>query len=264
MKLKSISSVLFVLSMGVWIVCCAPDYKNISSANGRRAILEEADNFLSVGNCESAIEILTPLIQSSHADYEAYISWASAHACKGGINFPTLLAGLKDIGTGGIWGTIVKANFSIGPQDGKVEALLDTNDILLRTAQPLGSTAASQRTSEANMMMVFTHLNLIGTIIGPLGQADRSTGLKSTSISGRGEASDECAVQIAFFYIKDSLAYVGGGSAIESVSSKIDEACAALPGGICPSNGIYESCLNSAALQAAGQLLINVIDGQWN
>ena len=254
---------LIVLSMVFWIVRCSPAYKDLSTANGRQAILDQANNDLTAGDCGSAIDILTPLVHSQYNNNDVLMLFASAFACQGGVNFPNLIGNLKDLGSDDIWSVLVKTNFSPGSGDGHVAALDTAAAEIYQTATPAGNTAASQRSADANTFLVFIELNQIASVISPLGSATKATGRKTVAITGTGSIADMCHVQVAVTQISDSLQFVSAGSAISNVVSNINTACAAIPGGACPANHDFTACLTTLPYQLQGQLLINAIDSTW-
>lgn len=242
---------------------CSTDFKDKNTANGLQGILEQADDFLTAGNCDGAIDVLSPVIHSTSVTPDAISKYSSAYACKGGMNFPNMIAGLAG-GSSGIWAALVKGNYSISNTDGKVTALDQAAAILIQAANPTGSYDAQARTSDQNIFMIFLQLNIIATTIGPLGVADQKTGNKTTSISAKGAALDKCNVEIAFATINESLSYVDS-SALSSVSTAIKKVCNAALGTVtgCPQTKVMSTCIVDATSQAQGALLINALDGLW-
>lgn len=253
-----------IIHLGLLLLSCAcsQDYRSLSTQNGRQIVLEQANNALTVGNCDAALEVLSPLLQSPHADSKAWMTAASAYACKGGLNFPKILVSLKDLSGQDVWSVLVKSNFSDGT-DGKQEQLLTGVDYILRTSSPSGSNEASARASDANVYMVFLQLNVLATLLGPMGDADSATGRRTQALCVACTAAEQCRVQVAFAFIADSLRYVRTGAAIDEISSAVVDTCYDLFATNCPLNLSYSSCLASAVLQAQGQLMINEINDQW-
>lgn len=242
-------------------ISCAQDYAQISSSNGRRAVLDEARNHLTAGYCDQAITVLQSLVNSQYVDKEAYYVYSSAYACKGGMNFVASMLSLKDLQGSDMWTPLIKANYSSSSSDGKTASLLTSADILLRTASPAGSVHAYSRDAEANAYMIFVQLNVIATVIAPLGAASATTGKKTTSLCTSCGAAVQCYVATAIAIINDSLAYVNSGSALSKVSTVMSAACS---GSTCPQERSYSNCLADTATQTLGQNVINVIDSQWS
>ncbi|MBI3557146.1 MAG: hypothetical protein HY074_12855 [Deltaproteobacteria bacterium] len=257
------SVLLLILSMIFWIVRCSPSFKDLSSPNGRQAIIDQANDDLTAGDCGSAIDILTPLVHSQYSNNDVLMVYASAFACQGGLNFPNLIGNLKDLGSSDIWSVLVKTDYSSGSGDGHVAAFDTAASEIYQTATPAGSLAASQRTPDANTFMVFIELSQIASVIAPLGGAVSSSGHKTVSITGKGSIADMCHVEVAVAEIKDSLQFVSAGAAINNVVANINADCAGLPGGVCPTNENFTTCMGSAAIQVQGQLLIDGIDNSW-
>jgi hypothetical protein len=261
MTLKKFCECLFLVSMTIWIVTCAPDYRDKTTANGRQAILDAADNALTSGDCDGAINILAPLIQSAYSNNDALMRYSAAYGCKGGVNLPNLVGGLQ--GSSNVFSTIVKTNYSTSG-DGKTAALDRASDILRQTTTPPNGWDAYQRTPDANMFMIFVQLNLLGTVIAPLGHADKTTGSKTNAISNTGSAADKCHVLIAIAYIQDSLSYVSVGSGLSSLSTISSLCSGALGASVCSTiTKDYNQCLGAATEQAQGQVLINALDNAW-
>lgn len=262
--LLSWAQVFFFLGMSLWVVTCAPDYRDKSSVNGRQAILDEADNHLTSGNCDEAIKILEPLVNSPFSSKEALFRYAAAYGCKGGVNMPNLVAGLQG-GSSDIWSTLIKVNYSSSTNDGKRSALDQASSILRQTANPPMGWDAYQRTPDANVFMIFLQMNTIATTIAPLGNAAQGSGKKQLSISNSGTTADLCHVAVAIAVISDSLSSVNLGSGVKAISDAMSTVCqSAFGSSVCPQGKDYDQCLNNATMQAQGQLLINAIDNQWN
>ena len=259
--MSSRKSFLFLFFLSLFIFCgsCSQDYKNISSSNGRKAIIELANNFLTSGNCDEAISTITPLIQSQYVDNDARMVYASAYACKGGINFPQLIVSLKD-GSSNIFSTLVKSNYSTG-NDGKLGSLQTSASIIRQTSSVPGGNYASTRNSDANLYMVFVQANILGVTIAPLGNANSTTGAKSQNMCGACSASQQCAIEVAIATINDSLGGGDQGSALNSLGNSIRNICSVALGA-CPTNVDPSVC--TAVEQTQGQLLINAINAGWN
>jgi hypothetical protein len=237
---------------------CSQGYKDISTANGRRAVLDEANNALTIKDCETAITLLKPLYESQWVDFEIRMTYASAYACKGGLNFAALAAKLSGFSSGDIWALLVSSNYSKNSSDGKVAALEQAATIV-RTTSGTGALTASTRPEEANMYMIFLQMSLIATTISvdSMGAANPSTGKKTQNITGTGTSADECRVQVAFSTISDASGASGATGALNTLLSSVNTAC----GGACPTN--LDPAVCTAVEEAQGAALIIALDAQW-
>ena len=256
---------LLVTTLGaaLFAISCGTGFKDISTANGRKAILDQANDFLTSGNCESAIEILTPLYISAYVDYEIRMTYASAYACKGGFSFTGVMGGLIS-GSGDIWSALVKADFSTG-SDGKLISLKKAAEIVRLTSgiDPSNQSyfSAKYRTEEANLYMVFIHATIVAVVIATpqVGNAYRDTGKKRLAITGAGASADHCAAEVALATISDSLGSISSsGTALNSIKSAITTVCGANCTG---ANLDPTKC--DATIQLVGQGVLVAIDAQW-
>ncbi|HRK02864.1 MAG TPA: hypothetical protein PLH57_09375, partial [Oligoflexia bacterium] len=178
------------------------------------------------------------------------------YACQGGVDFPNLIAAIKD-SPADIWSPLVKANYSdLG--DGKAIALLTAASIIRQTAEIAGSFEASARTEDANLYMIVVQVQLISTTISGLGQADRTTG--NEGIAGWPATSGDmyrCRIQSAVSTIQDSLEYVESSTNLQTLSNAITTLCV----GSCSTNRDPEGC--SAADNLEGLALMNGISADW-
>lgn len=245
------------------VFSCAPDYRDLSTDNGRNAILEQADNLLTAGHCDEAIDILSPLVRSQYNNNDVLMKYSSAYGCKGGVSFTTLVGNLVNTGGQDIWGVLVRTNYSAGASDGKLVALDKAADILRQTATPSGNLLASQRSVDANVFMIFVQANVIATTISPLGNANASTGKRQQAITNSAPVTDQCHVQVAFATINDSLIYASNGSALSRLAAGMSAICSAVPGGQCSTNLDYNTCVNSVAMQLQGQVILSAIGATW-
>jgi hypothetical protein len=243
--------IVFVVALS--FTACGQDYKATP-----QAVIDEANNHLTTGNCESAIAVLKPVYESPNVNNDVRMAYSSAYGCKGGISMPSLLAALVDTTSSDIWAKLVKANYSTG-SDGKYDALGTSAQILRNTAVPSGSVGAADRSADANVFMVFVQLNIIATTISPLGAAVSTTGKKTQAIAGATTAQ-QCAIEVAMATISDSLQSAGTGGAIDAIRTALSSACTAALGA-CPTNRDPSVC--TAVEQAQGTALLTAINSQW-
>ncbi|MBI3543023.1 MAG: hypothetical protein HY075_07100 [Deltaproteobacteria bacterium] len=256
-----------VFALGVSLAAClscSSAYKDMATTAGQQSIIDQANDFLTAGNCEGAIGVLKPLVDSPYVNYEALMVYSSAYSCRGGINMAALIGNLKDLNGSDVWGVLIKTNYSTGA-DGHLAALDTAWKILCQAANPIDYPNASARNADQNVDMIFIQANIITTVIAPLGNASSSTGKKGKSITGLGTKSDKCHVQVALAELKDSLQYVSASASLKNISDEINTVCASVAGG-CPLNESLDGCLNDGTnvLPTAGGLIIDAIDTVWN
>jgi hypothetical protein len=227
------------------------------------AAIQQANDYLTTGNCDAARSTIEPLVHSQYATTEAWLVYSSTFACSAGLDFPKAYVYLKNNISGDVWSNLVKADFSSGSGDGHLVNLDSASDQIRNSANPAGSLFASDRTDDANVYMIYIQAMVIATVIAPLGQADQATGHRTVAITNTGTPNDLCHVQVAAAMIADSLQYVDPGNAFSGFSSTITNAC----GGPCPTNRSLSTCLNGGnavgSPQFQGQIIINAINGQW-
>lgn len=264
--MRRLRTALVIFMAWLAALSCSNDFKDLSNPNAQLAILQLAENYLTGGNCERALEVLQPLLQAQYVNYDSRILEASAYACRGGLNFPKLAAALAQVATTDIWSAIVASNHSASNTDGHLSALVAATTSLRTTvtpAYPPGPLEASFRSADANSYMVFVSANIIGTVISPLGAANSTNGKRTRALTCAASCTveDRCRVQVAISNIADSLAFVSAGAAIDKVSAAISTACGGAP---CPSNLDYTVCTGDAVLQLQGEVLINQIESMWS
>ncbi|MBI2607124.1 MAG: hypothetical protein HYW49_13700 [Deltaproteobacteria bacterium] len=255
-------SLFLILFIAPWsilaIQSCGQGYKGLHSENGRRAIIEEANNLLTSGQCEAAIAVLKPLYESEFNNNEVRLTYASAFACAGGFNFAMLIGSIQNVGSD-IWSPIVASNYSPNYSNGRVTSLNTAARIIRETSRTPGSFKAIDRDPDVNLYMIFIQAELITTTISidTMGVADEKTGKKTTTITGKGGSAEQCRIELAVATIQDCLGQVSTGSAIDKVSTSISAIC----GGACPTNLDPGVCTATEIVQ--GTALIAAIDTQW-
>lgn len=254
---------IYILCSVIFLQSCGQDYKHISTQNGRQYLLDLANGYLTSGQCQQAIDTLEPLYNSIYVDNEIRLTYASAWACAGGFNFAVLIASLKNLGSGDIWSAFVAANYSASYADSKVYLLGEAVRYVRKASSNSSSYSAAFRTQEANIYMVFLQMQIIATTISiqTLGNADRLTGKKTTTITGLGTNAEKCRIEVAFATIKDSLNYVTAGAAITTLNNAITKVCTAA-GANCPTNLDPNIC--TATEQAHGAAIMAAIDTDWS
>lgn len=247
----------------IFFIRCA-DYNSLQSANGRQAIIDQANNYLTAMLCDQAIDLVRPLYESAYVDNDIRMLYSSAYGCKGGLNFAAIIAAFKDISGSDIWSPLVKSNYTANANGRliKLTALERAAEIVRQTATTPGSFEASLRTKDANVFMVFIHLSIITAILSPAGVASSSTGKKTISgFAGSVGPVERCRVTVAIATISDCLGYITASAALKKVKDSITEA-SGICGGACPITKDPAKC--TAADEIVGTTLLTNIDSQWS
>lgn len=258
--LVALAAACFVLACASISSGCGQGYKN-----SPQAAIDEANNFLTIGDCDSAINVLKPVYDSSSVNNDIRMTYSSAYACKGGLFMTSVISSLASASSD-IWSALVKSDYSSGSSDGHLTNLNTASDVLRTTASSSPGFNASDRSNDANTFMIFLQAEIIGSVISPLGLANQSTGHKTQSIAtaianGQVTSSDECYVEVAVATIDDCLTYVSAGTALGNVSNEVSTVCGTLAGG-CPTNKDYSAC--SVTDLNDGKLLLEAIDADWS
>ncbi len=247
---------------------CGTEYRDISTENGRNAVIEKAENFLTQGQCNDAIDTLQPLYDSIYRNHKTRMVYASAYACRGGFNFAALIATLRDASGNDIWSLLIASNYSDSRTNGKTTAFIDSAGII-RTTSTQGSDTpnywnALYRPADANTYMIFIQAMLIASILSPpvMGDANSVNGNQRRDILVATDPNDteKCRVQVALATIRNCLTVVSTGTAIDRMTTAIDAVCAV--GGVtCATNMNPDGCAASDRL--AGETIITAIESIW-
>lgn len=229
-------------------------YKDISTDNGRLAVIQQANSFLTSGMCDQALEVLQPLYTSSSVDNEVRMVYSSAYACKAGFDFPEVIGRLR--GSGTIWALLVMAMYSNG-SDNHLTYYQNAAVPLRMTSSVAGSFVAADRPDDANVYMIFMQAGALASVLSVLGNANATTGAKGNAITGTGTNAQKCAVQVAIATIVDSLNVVGTSGALQSLATSLAPLCS---GSICNNK---DPAVCDAANILNGTALIAAIDTQW-
>ncbi len=252
-RLFSVSA-LGLLGLSLFFNSCG-SYRDIQSDNGKQAVIEEANLYLNSGNCDKAIETLTPLYQSSRTDNEVRMVFSSAYACKAGFSMTRIITNLK--GSGNIWNIIVSSLYSNG-SDGHYANFMEAATIL-RTTAPNGSLFAVDRPGDANVYMIFMQLGVISSLISRMGVADSGTGAQTTPlVASDATMAERCSIQVAFSTINDSLDSLGADTGTLANLSTVVAAVCALGG--CTN---VDPAVCTAAEDTIGTGFIAAIDASW-
>lgn len=214
----------------------------------KQAILDAVDSALTVGDCQTALQAIQPLYESSQSDNDVRLRTASAYACYSKINFFGLIGDMIEnssaIASGmGFWSTMAKLFPSTAGSDYVVEGSLLGIDALQAVLKPgalilpafqvnagsynIGSIFYTDRMSESNIYMTFLSMAAVGSIASRYGDPDPTTYIKRQSLpwvtySQMTSTSDGCGLVSGMFNSLDAMKSTGavvGGSVEQAFST---------------------------------------------
>ncbi len=258
---------VFLLLISFTFISCG-DRFNLENEAGRRARIDDANLYISNGQCQSAIDAISPLYNSGHRDEEVILVMASAYACKGGFKLLTVASNL--VGVSNYFSAVAKSMpNSLG--DGKITALYSAVDVLTG-----GSTAglnASSRSKNVNTYMVFLQLGVMGAILNGYGTPDSSgnqvTALSYSNPRVGGEMSnlDACALAASMSFISDSYSNSNLTDADSAAAnSSLNAACITAGFSSCAAiNRDRTLCTGLAADSPSvdASAMVTVVNGAW-
>lgn len=257
--LLSLAACLALLSASA----CSQGYRHISTANGRQVLIDIANNHLTLGQCQPAIDALAPLVASPYVDNRARLVYSSGFACRGGFNFPaifnTLLENPVDL-----WASLILGNYSDSHGDGKRDDLRTTAAIIRSTTSVPGSFAAQYRPADANVFMIFIQAQILSLTIAPLGAANPTTGAQTQAFAAAVDPidnTDRCLSQVALATIVDSLGEVNAGVSLQGIQDAYNNVCALVPPPGCTGNLDPDNC--AAGDLTAGDGILTALESEW-
>jgi hypothetical protein len=208
-----------LLSLGLG--SCGNRY-DLSTNAGQQARIDDANAYLSKGDCADAVNSIGPLYNSQYMNDQVKIIYASAQACYAKFNlltFASNLASASNMFNG------LAISLTSSANDGSVQDMYNAVDVLTQSGSAIN---AYQRTTADNDYMVFIQLGVIAAIERNYGNPDGS-GNKQTNLvypAGNVSQTDACALAAAFSFISDSYAYsdYSDGTTKSAVSS-INSVC---------------------------------------
>lgn len=197
-QVKSIAIGGVVLLVG--FSCSAPRL-DFNTDEGKQAILDQVDIFLTDEKCEEAIELIEPLYQSNRTDDNVRYARAAAYGCVAKVNYFKNVGELAsgNITGAALWATITQMYNSeeIGSPDlrniaydKQAEAGFQAMDALMAVLEPgavvpsgaqinwsssnPGSLIYSDRADDANGFAVFVAMASLGALNNRFGSPDTS------------------------------------------------------------------------------------------
>jgi len=189
------------------LFACGNRY-DLSTARGQNSRIDDANMFLSKGECTEADAAISPLYASSYVNDQVRIIKASAQACFAGFSLLTFAS--KIIGATNFFDSMALSLANV-QNDAARQWMYNAVDVLTLSGSAL---AASQRATAVNSYMVFLQLGVISAIIRNYGSPISSAGAKGTALvysavstpSGQMSNVDACALTAAFSFLTDSFA----------------------------------------------------------
>lgn len=144
----------------------------------------KVNQLLTEGRCDEAIVLIDPIYNSAESDNEGRMLRASAYGCKANVNFfgnlDSITSSTSSLSPTQFWGFTARTWPSVSVSDQKVESAVIAMDTLLTvlksgaavsssnavftgTHNP-GSIFATDREDEANVLMVFVTMALVGEL----------------------------------------------------------------------------------------------------
>lgn len=231
MNLKSTFVVIFLC---LTVTACGNRF-DLSTERGKQARIDETNFYLSINDCNSALNSINPVFEAFPTDPEIMVLRSSVDACFGGFNFINLVINITEKPV--IYTALAKTMVNVELNDGELAAMYRASDILTTNNTVLD---AVNRSTYVNDFMVFLQLGIAGAILASYGDPD-AEGNKGTvldyQLAQAGTMSDEdaCALVAAHAMAIDSFTFSNLGSNTEAQSA-VDEfntACVAATGVNC-------------------------------
>jgi hypothetical protein len=226
MDVRLVRLVLFCISL-VFIASCGNRY-DLDKEYGRRARIDDANMFISAGECASAIQAIAPVFNSPNNDEEVTIVMASAYACAGGFRMLNLAANLGSIASP--FGAVA-ASMPNNLNDNRLASMYLAVDILSGGNTNLNSW---NRSKNINSYMVFLQLGLMGAILNGYGSPMSTAGTQVSNLvysnprnAGEMTNIDSCALTAALSSVSDSYSNSNlNDSTTSNAIASLDSACA--------------------------------------
>jgi hypothetical protein len=256
-----------VLVLCIFLVPGCGNRYDLSTERGRQARIDDANFFLSKGECSNALEAILPVYNSSEVNDEVRIVTASAYACAGTFNMLTMLGNI--LGASNFLSVMAKS-LGNSPGDGARSSFYQAVDVLTQAGSHL---EASSRSSSVNTYMVFLQMGVIGSILRNYG-APGADGSQTTDLvydghggSPAGEMSDTdaCALSASLSLISDSYRHSSlTDSDTAALVNSIDSLCIAAGLTSCSDlNKSRSACDGSNADSQNAELVVDGVNNAW-
>lgn len=256
---------ILLLAAALVLPACG-DRFNIDTEHGRQAVIDEANLYLSNGNCQLALNAIEPLYNSAHVTDEVRVIRASADACFAGFATISLLKNITD--KTNFYEALAKTMNDVTFGGGKLPALYRATDIITSNGAKL---AAIQRSRELNDFMVFLQLAVMGAIQDLYG-GGTAEGVQSQTFNylaaGAGTLSntDGCAYAGAVGFISDSFnnSNLSSNTQATTAIARLNSLCAAAGISSCASlNKNRTACDGANAESVAADAIVDQANAAW-
>jgi len=248
------------------LVSCGNRY-DLSTERGRRARIDDANFFLSSGQCGSAAEAIDPLYNSIYVNDEVRIIKAATFACVARFSTLTFISNLSS--EPNQFKAVTKSLDST-PGDGARSAMYSAVDIL--TQGGVAMTGAS-RSARENTFMVFVQFGVISSIFRNYGApaADGSKGTDLvydvpvvTPLTQMADV-DACALAAAYSFITDSYDFSDlNDSTSQGAVDTMNGVCTGVGLPSCNQiNRVRSLCDGANAESSAASLLVGGVNTNW-
>jgi len=262
---RLLAALLFGL-IGLLSLSACGNRFDLSTERGRQSRIDEANFYLSYGNCAGALEAINHVYESSHVNEDVRLIKASAHACAGTFNLLTLLSSLD--GATDYYAAVAKAHKN-SSSDGAVGAMFIASNVLTENNTKMN---ASQRTISVNNYIIFIQLGIVGTILRKYG-APTSTGAQTIDLvyttggnpPGEMDNTDACALGAALSTFSDSMtnASISDASTL-SFNTSLNTLCVAAGLSSCAvANRDRGACDGSNAASIVAESIVTQINASW-
>ena len=224
--LKKCRNLILVLAITPLLCFCGSNHYDPNTESGRRALIDDANTYLSSGQCQLAYNSISQLYGTTNQTEEVQLIMSSTYACFGGFNMLTVASNL--IGANNYFTSLAKSEKStVG--DSHIASLYSAADVLTNSTTTL---SAVNRSASVNNYLVFIEAGIVGAILSTYGKGDAS-GKKTQAISysvprGVNDLStvDACALAASLAIIEDSFNYSSlSDSSTASLVSSLNTAC---------------------------------------
>lgn len=255
---------LFVIS---FIFASCGNRYGLDTEYGRRARIDDANLFISKGECSRALDAIRPLYDSGYRDEEVVLVTASANACLGGFQLLKLASNFT--GATNFFSAMAKSMpNTLG--DGKITAMYAAVDVLTSGNVSLN---ASIRSKDVNTYMVYLQMGIMGAILSAYGSPNATTGAQGANLvysnpRNGGEMSnlDACALAAAMSAVSDSYPNSNlSDSGVSNATSALDSACNTAVGSNCSViNRNRTSCDGTAGgTSLVASQIVTAVNNAW-
>jgi hypothetical protein len=176
-----ITTFVSVLLVAFAVASCGKPVPDPNTAIGKQAILDDVNNFLTAEDCASAIAEILPLYNSQNTDNQVRMLTAASYACEAHVNFFKVLSDMANdastLSGGNIWGYFAQlfpsvktdkvsesAGYAMTTLMGVIPAgqVISLSDLITGNSYNTGSLNSIDRTSDANIYMLFVSMAGIG------------------------------------------------------------------------------------------------------